>query len=104
MEEIVASEVEIQRNLTFHFGMRWVCFNVPVTCWTCTDHICSVYAVKSGSSAWAARSKFITGESADCELWGSPVWCDTRFGETETRLPDGTLVQIGGEHEVHFHM
>ena len=28
-----------------------------------------------------------------------PVWCANRFGQSLTRLPDGRIVQIGGEHE-----
>ena len=28
-----------------------------------------------------------------------PVWCFTRFGATQTYLPDGRLIRIGGEHE-----
>ncbi|XP_037049390.1 uncharacterized protein LOC119083706 [Bradysia coprophila] len=28
-----------------------------------------------------------------------PVWCFARFGATQTYLPDGRLVCIGGEHE-----
>ncbi|CAF4387616.1 unnamed protein product, partial [Adineta steineri] len=28
-----------------------------------------------------------------------PVWCFTRLGMTQTYLPDGRLICIGGEHE-----
>jgi hypothetical protein len=28
-----------------------------------------------------------------------PVWCFARFGATQTYLPDGRLIHIGGEHE-----
>ena len=28
-----------------------------------------------------------------------PIWCFTRFGATQTYLPDGRLIRIGGEHE-----
>ena len=28
-----------------------------------------------------------------------PGWCFCRFGKSETRLPDGTVVYVGGEHE-----
>ena len=31
--------------------------------------------------------------------WSNPVWCFSRLGRTSTTLPDGTTVQIGGEHE-----
>lgn len=30
---------------------------------------------------------------------GGPIWCFDRFGHSLTKLPDGTFVQIGGEHE-----
>src|SRR5262249_3800363 len=28
-----------------------------------------------------------------------PIWCAQRFGQSLTFLPDGRVVQIGGEHE-----
>ncbi|KAF2250807.1 hypothetical protein BU26DRAFT_270363 [Trematosphaeria pertusa] len=40
-----------------------------------------------------------SGFSASKVFWGNPIWCNARMGETVTKLPDGTLVQIGGEHE-----
>lgn len=50
--------------------------------------------VRSRDYAWAAAQKF--GE----EICGRPpVWCFRRFGQSLTRLPDGRLVEIGGEHE-----
>lgn len=30
---------------------------------------------------------------------GPPIWCFARFGATQTYLPDGRLIRIGGEHE-----
>ena len=32
----------------------------------------------------------------------SPGWCFSRYGQTETYLPDGSVVYIGGEHEDHY--
>ncbi|KAF2727203.1 hypothetical protein EJ04DRAFT_517406 [Polyplosphaeria fusca] len=32
-------------------------------------------------------------------IFGSPIWCFSRFGQSTTKLPHGTLVYIGGEHE-----
>lgn len=32
----------------------------------------------------------------------SPVWCAMRFGQSITFLPDGRIVQVGGEHEDHY--
>lgn len=31
--------------------------------------------------------------------YGGAVWCFTRFGQSQTFLPDGSQVLIGGEHE-----
>jgi ankyrin repeat protein len=31
-----------------------------------------------------------------------PVWCAQRFGQSLTRLPDGRVLQIGGEHEDYY--
>lgn len=30
---------------------------------------------------------------------GPPIWCFSRFGHSLTKLPDGSFVQIAGEHE-----
>lgn len=32
----------------------------------------------------------------------TPVWCAQRFGQSLTFLPDGRIVQIGGEHEDYY--
>ncbi|CAF1334832.1 unnamed protein product, partial [Didymodactylos carnosus] len=34
----------------------------------------------------------------DSNAW-RPTWCFARFGATQTYLPDGRLIHIGGEHE-----
>lgn len=49
--------------------------------------------IRSGISAYAAR--LLNGGSPD----DCPVWCAQRFGQSLTRLPDGRIIQIGGEHE-----
>ena len=50
-----------------------------------------------GTPGWNAREYFGNGE--DPWLDGNhPIWCFDRFGATNTRLPDGRLVCIGGEH------
>jgi ankyrin repeat protein len=51
--------------------------------------------IRSGVSA-AHASYLNTGEAGRT---GSPVWCAERFGQSITLLPDGRVVQIGGEHE-----
>ena len=32
----------------------------------------------------------------------SPGWCFSRYGQSETRLSDGSAIYIGGEHEDHY--
>ncbi len=50
--------------------------------------------VRSGASAYDARRKFNEEEHE-----GGAVWCYTRFGKSITTLPNGRIVEIGGEHE-----
>ena len=54
-----------------------------------------------GLNSWEARTVFGNEEDplADSE---DPVWCFNRFGGTRTKLPDGRLVCIGGEHEDNY--
>lgn len=49
-------------------------------------------------SAYDARSKHNDMYNDDVDIC-RPVWCFTRFGATQTYLPDGRLICIGGEHE-----
>jgi ankyrin repeat protein len=51
--------------------------------------------IRSNASAWRARKKF----SSDAR---GPVWCYRRYGRTTNMLDDGTIVEIGGEHEDHY--
>lgn len=51
--------------------------------------------VRAGVSAWEARAGFGDTECLD----DGPVWCFQRYGTSFTELPDGSCVQIGGEHE-----
>lgn len=51
--------------------------------------------IRSGVNASEAASHF---EGA-VESTKSPVWCAQRFGQSITLLPDGRMIQIGGEHE-----
>lgn len=50
--------------------------------------------VRSGMSAFGARRAFANADGVE-----APVWCAARFGQSLTVLPDGHIVQIGGEHE-----
>jgi ankyrin repeat protein len=50
--------------------------------------------VRSGARAWTARHAF-----GDTNNFGDPVWCFHRFGKSITELPDGRIIEIGGEHE-----
>jgi len=59
--------------------------------------------VRSGATAYAARVAFHdTGDDHDSDSLEDPeepVWCFHRFGKSITELPDGRIIEIGGEHE-----
>ncbi|KAF7982859.1 hypothetical protein HWV62_25078 [Athelia sp. TMB] len=63
------------------------------------------HMVWTGRDAYSARKQYIGPGKEFEELDGpdpnpSPVWCfHVRFGKTATRLPDGRIVYIAGEHE-----
>jgi ankyrin repeat protein len=50
--------------------------------------------VIGGACAYRARERFEPGGITD-----GAVWCYDRFGSSLTELPDGRVVEIGGEHE-----
>lgn len=58
--------------------------------------------IRSGVNAYQAWRK-LGRESSALPRFGpgamAPVWCAQRFGQSLTFLPDGRIVQIGGEHE-----
>jgi ankyrin repeat protein len=51
--------------------------------------------IRSGVNAYVAAERF---PGVDAEGAG-PTWCADRFGQSFTKLPDGRVVLIGGEHE-----
>ncbi|MDR0520990.1 MAG: hypothetical protein LBH00_03945 [Planctomycetaceae bacterium] len=53
------------------------------------------YLVKNRLDAYTANALFDGPSSLDA----GPCWCFDRFGQSETLLPDGTTLFIGGEHE-----
>ena len=53
--------------------------------------------VRTGASAWNAKNKY-----GDTDFVDNPVWCYKRFGRSTTILPDGTIVEIAGEHEDYY--
>ena len=55
-------------------------------------------ASPQGLSGWNTRETFGNTEDSFAHT-ADPVWTFERFGATRTRLPDGRLVCIGGEHE-----
>jgi ankyrin repeat protein len=54
--------------------------------------------IRAGVTGYHATEHF-RGPSS-CEE--PPVWCAERFGQSITALPDGRIVQVGGEHEDHY--
>ena len=57
--------------------------------------------IRTGRSAYAARQIY-RDNSGPPGATDGPVWSFQRFGRTVTRLPDGRLVLIAGEHEDHY--
>ena len=56
--------------------------------------------VRTGANAYAARGRLgFNGAEARQFV---PTWCFDRFGQSRTRLPDGRVVCVGGEHEDHY--
>ncbi|PAX49814.1 hypothetical protein CK510_27640 [Brunnivagina elsteri CCALA 953] len=55
--------------------------------------------VRSRTTAWAGRNNF---DDTDNAFGDKAVWCFQRFGRTITQLPDGRIIQIGGEHEDYY--
>jgi hypothetical protein len=56
---------------------------------------------------WLVRNRI--GAYAVVDIYGAesgfacgPTWCFERFGQSETRLPDGRTLYVGGEHEDHY--
>lgn len=49
-------------------------------------------------NAWMANRHF-HGPSA---MMAGPGWCNQRFGQSRTGLPDGRAVLVAGEHEDHY--
>jgi ankyrin repeat protein len=56
--------------------------------------------IRCGTSAYSARVCF--DDEHDWIDRPTPVWCNNRYGTTLTELPDGRIVQIGGEHEDYY--
>lgn len=54
--------------------------------------------IRAGISGFQAARLFDPGSPHGV----SPVWCAMRFGQSITFLPDGRVVQIGGEHEDYY--
>lgn len=58
--------------------------------------------IRSGLSAYSARKQLTPAprKGEKTRPFGStPTWCAERFGQSISFLPDGRIVQIGGEHE-----
>lgn len=53
------------------------------------------WLVRTRHSGYCANEAF-KGPSS---FSAGPVWCFDRFGKSETTLPDGRVIHIGGEHE-----
>jgi hypothetical protein len=56
------------------------------------------WLVRTRWDAYNANKNYAGPSSFDV----GPMWCFQRFGKSETLLPDGQIVHIGGEHEDHY--
>jgi hypothetical protein len=56
------------------------------------------WLVRCRVSAYWANEEFDGPSSFEA----GPCWCFRRFGQSKTKLPDGRVVLIGGEHEDHY--
>jgi hypothetical protein len=52
--------------------------------------------VRTGETAYAVAQRY------GCTSGDPAGWCFDRFGMTRTRLPDGRIVCVGGEHEDYY--
>ena len=57
-----------------------------------------VWAVEHRLTGYALNKAFRGPRSEDV----GPCWSFSRYGRTETLLPDGRLIRIGGEYEDHY--
>jgi ankyrin repeat protein len=53
--------------------------------------------IRSGINAYQAGRRYGATEPSEGKY--RAIWCAQRFGQSLTFLPDGRLVQVGGEHE-----
>lgn len=58
------------------------------------------FMVVSAEHAYVAMKRFaVEGDELHRRPMQNPVWCFSRFGHSIAILPDGSVVEIGGEHE-----
>ena len=56
------------------------------------------WLVRTRLSAYTGNDRFEGPSSYEA----GPMWCFDRFGMSQTTLPDGRVVYVGGEHEDHY--
>jgi hypothetical protein len=56
------------------------------------------WLVRTRHSGYSANQTFKGPSPFDA----GPMWCFDRFGKSETTLPDGRVIHIGGEHEDYY--
>jgi ankyrin repeat protein len=83
-----ATASEFQQNRTRRFGTQ----NPEIT-----NNPFWEGMIRSGISAYQAGAVFGIENKFDGDY--TPIWCDQRFGQSTTFLPDGRIVRVAGEHE-----
>jgi hypothetical protein len=57
------------------------------------------FMVRTGMNAYCGVKEFA---GAHGNIGDPPAWCFDRFGQSRTRLPDGRVVCVAGEHEDYY--
>jgi hypothetical protein len=100
-EEIAAEEADRQRKaqpaptLSKEEFIKWRSPRTVEENPTRLDNPLWHWLVRTRWSAYQANEIFQGPSPFDA----GPMWCFDRIGKSETRLPDGRVVHIGGEHE-----
>lgn len=62
---------------------------------TCKPHWLAM--IRSGDTVWQADELFRADAGGE-----QPKWCYDRFGRSTTLMPDGRIIEVGGEHEDYY--
>lgn len=61
------------------------------------------WVIKYKVDAWTIQKVIIDNYDYDKRVELLPLWCQARMGQSQTVLPDGRVILIGGEYEDYYH-